>query len=131
MAESVLFRPVREYRELRYDFRNKFGYYPQVREAAGLTQAVWSEWEGKLFSLVRPDVPAGWEVDPEAWGPTCIRSEHARGGIGFWGFSEWMLYVFGSMLTAGLGLFFLPFVIKVDILYLKGADIRLRRTAKP
>ena len=115
-----------EYSERFYDFRQKYGGYPLV-EGSFISKETWDTWEEKAFGLMRTDLESGWEVDPSAWGPQCIKYEKRRVNLLSRSAGAWVAYIIIGIVTYGIGFLIVPFFLRRDFIELKGIDVRLAR----
>jgi hypothetical protein len=130
MTSSTVFTPSFEYAERYYDFRKTYGSYPRI-EADSMTDGnTWNKCQEIAFKVIRSDLEQGWEVDQQAWGPSCIKHQRIKVGITSWDIGYWIAYILLSMITAGIGFFILPFVMGKVFIELKGVEVRLRRLKK-
>lgn len=117
-----------EYITRRFDF-SRYGPYPKVY-GDHTPKELWNLWEERVFKLIKTDLNDGWEVDQSAWGPSCLEYQIKHGGMMSWTAGHWIAYIMLSLVTAGIGFFILPFVMKVTYFEINGLNVRLRRPTR-
>lgn len=120
-----------EYKERHIDMKNKDGSYVWFDSsdsiARDLLNAWTGGWENAVRSYLNDDFAQGWEIDPTAWGASCLQYEAKGLGPAGWHLGYWIAYILLSMITAFIGLFILPFIMKRSVIVIHGANVRLRR----
>jgi hypothetical protein len=123
--------PAWEYSDRYYDFKKTLGYYPRIESDSISAGNNWNWCQEIAFKALRSDLDEGWEVDQATWGPACIKYQHLKVGITSWDLGYWIAYILLSLVTAGIGLLVLPFVMTKNFVELRGVEVRLRRPKAP
>lgn len=120
-----------EYEERYIELKGRDGKYIWFDAGDSIAldlQNAWTGgWENEIRSRLADDFAQGWKIDPTAWGASCIQYESKGLGPTGWHLGYWIGYILLSMITAMIGLFILPFILKRPVVELHGAKVRLRR----
>ena len=117
-----------EYREIALGKGRDLGYVSIERQtiAAALLD-FWFTWESDLRNEVSQHTTQGWETDPTAWGPSCIKYRIRSVGMSKWGCGAWLFYIVGGIATMGIGFVLGPLLMRSRALQPTEVVIRLRR----
>jgi hypothetical protein len=130
MTLSTVFTPSYEYTEHYYDFKKILGSYPRI-QADSITEGnSWDICQEIAFNIIRPNLKQGWEVDQQAWGPSCFNYQRKQIGITSWSIGQWIIYILLGTATAGIGFFVLPFVMGNTFIELQGVTVQFSRLTK-
>jgi hypothetical protein len=122
--------PQWEYKECYFEMKKANGTYVWFDARASVAKDlldVWvGEWESKIRGYLKEELAQGWEIDPTAWGPSCIVYESKGLGPSGWHLGYWIGYICLSLITLCIGFFILPFVMKRSVIELHGVNVKLR-----